>query len=131
MKNETIDLIIADLGWLDKNKKANNIADISRVLNHLALLSVTLGEDVCSAYALMNNSEDDYKGAFAESVSSSTVSVAKAEVVAEADLIEKKKAWTQARNIYKRLSTFLDRLDKVLEAHRQSLSIAKLEVKNI
>jgi hypothetical protein len=127
----TVETIIKDLKWLETNGKANNLGNISQVLNHIALHAVTLGEDVCNAYALMNELEDDYKGDFAKMVSESKESVAKAEIRAEAELIEKKKLWTQAKNGYKKLSTFLDRVDRTLESHRQSLSISKLEIKNI
>lgn len=131
MKSDIIDLIIVDLKWLDDNKKANNISAVSQVLNHLALLSVNLGEQVSEAYSLMNELEDEYKGSFADSVKAFDGSVAKAEVNAESELKGKKKDWTQARNSYKKLSTFLDRLDRVLDSHRQALSIQKLEAKNI
>lgn len=131
MNKTTVDLILINLKWLEENQKVNNIIKMSQVVNHLALLSVTLGQEVCNAYDLMNALEDNYKGLFAKRVSSSSESVAKAEVKAEAELIEEKKLWTQARGGYKKLSTFLDRVDKVLEAHRQAISIHKLEIKGI
>jgi hypothetical protein len=126
-----IDLIMNDLAWLDANKQATNIGQISLVLNHLSLLSVNLGEEVCQAYANMNNLEDEYKGAFADFVKDFNGSVAKAEISAESELKGMKKNWTTAKNGYKKLSTFMDRLDRVFDSFRQQLSISKLEIKNI
>jgi hypothetical protein len=119
------DLILKDLRWLEERKTSADIVSISQVLNHLAILSVTLGQDVGNAYSLMNELEDTYKQKYADFVKNFDGSVAKAELSAESELKEDKKNWTSAKNGYKKLSTFLDRVDKVLEAFRQSVSVIK------
>lgn len=117
--------IIKDLKWLEERKTSTDITSTSQVLSHLALLTVRLGEEVSDAYALMNELEDTYKAKYANYVKNFEGSVAKAELAAEADLAEDKKNWTAARNGYKKLSTYLDRCDKVLDAFRQSVSVIK------
>jgi hypothetical protein len=135
MNNDsTIDLIIKRLKWLETNNRSNNIVNISKVLSDLSLLAVTLGEDVSNAYRLQSEYEDNYDIAFAQKFSELTkagTSAAAAKPIVEAELANEKREWTTAKGVYKRLSTFLDRLDKVLDSHRQALSIAKLESKGI
>jgi hypothetical protein len=130
----TIDQVIDNLTWLDNNRRANNIHEISLCLAKLASLSVTLGENVSEAYRLQSEAEDNYDIAFAEKFSSLTregTSAAAAKPIVEAELGKMRREWTAAKVNHKKLSTFIDRLDKVLETHRQQLSISKLEAKNI
>lgn len=131
MNNEVIDQIDTCIKWLDDNKKANNIAEISAVINRLAVLSVNIGHQVSEAYELANQLEDQFKYEYAKAISESELSVAKAEKVAEVSTYETKKDWTAAKSGYKRLSVYLDRIDKVIESYRQFLSISKLDWKNV
>lgn len=130
-----IEDIQKDIHWLGENAKSGNIVAISQVLNHLSVLTVTLGHEVSDAYKLQQELEDDYDIAFAQKFSELTktgTSAAAAKPVVESELTEAKRNWTQARAGYKRLSTFLDRCDKVLEAFRQSVSVEKMSnLKNI
>lgn len=130
-----IDQITKDIEWLGKNAKSSNIGEISQVLNHLAVLTVTLGNQVSDAYALQQELEDEYDIAFATKfteLTKSGISAASAKPQVEAELGERKRDWSQAKAGYKRLSTFLDRCDKVLEAFRQSVSVEKMSnLKNI
>jgi hypothetical protein len=41
-----------------------------------------------------------------------------------------RKSYTTAKNGYKRLSVYLDRLDRVIESYRQLISVSKLDLKN-
>jgi uncharacterized protein YaaR (DUF327 family) len=124
--------ITGSINWLDKHKDSNNILNISKVIDNLAIKSATLGEMVSEAYALMNEAEDDYKISVAKFMSEATSSAAKAERDAEAKYAEQKRHWTACKNTYKKLDNFLERIDKICESHRQRISIMKMaEMKNI
>lgn len=131
MSLTTIEQIDACIKWLDKNNKSNNLVEIAQVIDRLAVLSVSLGHDVSGAYALMNDLEDTYKTEYAKAVSESDQSVAKAEKLAEVSTRNAKKDWTDAKNGYKRLSVYIDRIDKVIESYRQYISVSKLDLKNV
>ena len=130
MNSDVIEQLDKCIKWLDENNKANNLIEISTVIDRIAVLSVNVGHMVSEAYSLMNELEDSFKVAYAKSVSESDASVAKAEKAAEVITAEAKKDWTAAKNGYKRLSVYLDRLDKVIESYRQYISICKLDMKN-
>jgi hypothetical protein len=120
--SDVIKQIDVCIKWLDANNKANNLLDIAKTIDRIAVLSVNVGHMVSEAFALQNDLEDEYKGAFAKFIAESTESVAKAEVKAEAALLPK--------NGYKKLSVYLDRLDKVIESYRQFVSVSKMDMKN-
>jgi len=122
----SIDQVQDCISWLNENKTSSNLVQISTLINRLAVLSVNIGHDVSEAYAITNELEDTYKIAFAKKVSSSLDSAAKAEKRAESELEQEKKDWTQAKNAYKRLSIYLERIDKVIESYRQSVSVQKM-----
>lgn|SRR5690606_911583 len=128
-----IEQIDACIKWLDNNKRSTNIVEISQTIDRLAVLSVTLGTMVSDAYALMNKLEDDYDIAFASKfteLTKSGISAAAAKPQVEAELAEPKRDWTSAKNGYKKLSVYLDRIDKVIESYRQYISVTKLDLKN-
>lgn len=127
---DTIDQIEKCIQWLSDNDKSNNLVEICKVIDKLAVLSVSIGHQVSSAYGVANELEDDYDIAFAKEVSSSANSVAKAEREAEAKLGEKKKLHTQAKNNYKKLDMYLNRIDRVIESYRQLVSVSKMELKH-
>jgi PHD/YefM family antitoxin component YafN of YafNO toxin-antitoxin module len=131
MKNKTtIELIQDCVEWLDENKKATNMVQICQTIDRLAVLTVTVGHDVATAYEAMNTMEDDYKIAFAKAVSESSESVAKAERSAEVATADLRRNYTQAKNAYKRLQIWLDRIDRVIESYRQLISVSKLDLKH-
>ena len=130
MSSDVIEQLDKCIRWLDENNKANNLLEISTVIDRIAVLSVNVGHLVSDAYALMNEFEDTFKVAYAKSVSESDASVAKAEKAAEVATAEAKRDWTAAKNAYKRLSVYLDRIDRVIESYRQFISVSKLDMKN-
>jgi hypothetical protein len=126
----TIDQIQDCITWLDENKKSNNMIHICQTIDRLAVLTITIGHDVSNAYELMNNLEDEWKIAYAKAISESSESVAKAERAADVSTADLRKSYTTAKNGYKRLSVYLDRLDRVIESYRQLISVSKLDLKN-
>lgn len=125
----TIDQVDTCVKWLNENDKSNNLVEICKVIDKVAVLSVSIGHDVSQAYALMNTFEDEYKTAYAKEVSQSSLSVAKAEFDAEVKTQAIKVNYTQAKNGYKRLSIYLERIDRVIESYRQLVSVAKMDLK--
>jgi len=125
MTEELIKQINDNLRWLDQYVKVDNIVDKGMVLDKLSILCVTLSEQVTEAYSLMNELEDEYKTATAQVIKDSEKSVNKAEVEAEVMFADKKRDWTKAKNGYRKLSSYLDRIDKVIESHRQRISVVK------
>ena len=123
--NEITDEILSNLRWLENNIKSDDIIGKSKVLDKLAILSLNFSQQVTDAYSVMNELEDDYKIAIATFMRDFDGSAAKGEREAEVAHAKEKKDWTKAKNLYKGLNTFLDRIDKVLDAGRQSISVIK------
>lgn len=111
--------------WLDERVKSEDIVGLSMVIDKLAIQSMYFSSQVTDAYELMSQAEDNYKHAVAEYVAKSTGAIGKAEIAAVAEYQDLKKAWTDLKCIYKKLDTYLDRLDKVIESHRQRVSVIK------
>jgi len=133
MNKDTIDLIQDCINWLDQHNKSTALVPITQTIDRLAVLSVSLGHEVSEAYALMNTLEDSYDISFAEKFSKLTkegTSAAAAKPMVEAELAHMKRDWTTAKNGYKRLSLFIDRIDRVIESYRQYISVSKLDLKN-
>lgn len=124
---------IADLmQWLDENIHSDDIVTLGRVLDKLSLLGENLGEMVSDAYALQNELEDEYKISVAEYRKNTAGGIAKVEIEAEVEYAQKKRDWTFAKNGYMKLRTRLDRIDKILESHRQRISVlVKTGLKNM
>jgi hypothetical protein len=133
MNNEKlIDLINKQIKWLDDNIKSNDILTVGKVLDKLSILAESFGEVVTEAYSIQNILEDEYKHSVAEFRKEYKGGVGKGEIEAEVEFADKKRDWTQAKNIYKKLSMKLDRIDKILESHRQSISVVvKTSLKNM
>ncbi len=131
---ELITLIDKQVAWLDAklDQKSNDIIGVSKVKDKLAILSEGLGEVVTDAYGIMNELEDEYKFAIAQFKKDFKGGVAKGEIEAEVEFAGKKKDWTQAKNMYKKLNMKLERIDKILESHQQSVSVlVKTGLKNM
>lgn len=124
---QVVDQINDCIEWLNAHDKSHNLVEICQVIDKLAVLSVSVGEQVSEAYALMNDLEDEYNMAYAQAVSQSSLSVAKAEAHAEATI--DKSPYTTAKNAYKRLSIYLERIDRVIESYRQLVSVSKMDMK--
>ena len=125
---QIVEEIRRNLDWLNLNAKSPNISDIVIVLNKLSIQAVTLGDLKSDAYDVMTDMEDDYKSSMADKVNElikGGLGVAAAERQAEADLKTKRNDWKQAEKIFQRMRTFLDRIDIVLDAHRQRVSVEK------
>ena len=128
----TIDLIQDCITWLDDHNKSTDLVRISQTIDRLAVLTVSLGHEVSSAYGLMNDLEDTYDIKFAEEFVEAVkdMSAAAAKPYVEAKLGEDRRNFTKAKNGYKRLSVFLERVDKTIESYRQFISVSKLDLKN-
>ncbi len=126
------DDIIKSIDWLESRLKSEDIVSLGIVIDKLAIQSVTLANQVSEAYALMNEAEDDYKHSIAEYMNDFVGAKNKAEIAAEVKFKDKKEHWTATKNVYKRLDMFLDRVDKIIESHRQRVSVIKqASMKNV
>lgn len=127
---EEVDKVIK---WLEANKQSENIVRISQVLNQLAILSSTVSQQVTEAYAVMNELEDNYDIAYAEEtvkVMKEGNSAAGTKPIVEAKLAGTKKSFTSAKNIHKKLSMYLDRMDRIADFYKQYVSNLKIELKH-
>lgn len=136
MTEEKKDAIIKEIGksirWFDQNAESDNLVLLSQNLTRLVAQSATLANEVILAYALMNESEDNYKIAVDEFVRNFEGSTAAAEPRARAEHAGLKRDWTTAKNLYKRYDIILDRVDKICDAIRQRVSVVKqAEMKNV
>jgi hypothetical protein len=132
--DDVISQIQKNIDWLDKNAASKNMVKICQVIDRLAVLSVSVGHHVAEAYAIMNELDDDYDVSFSKRFVevSQQKSAAATKPTVEAELADKRRAFTQAKNAYKRLDIYLDRLDKVIESYRQLVSVVKQsEMKHI
>lgn len=122
------DSIIKGLTYLEGLQNSNDITTIAKALNRMSILTVRLGQEVTDAYQLQSELEDEYDIAYAQRFSELTTtgtSAAAAKPIVEAELAEKRKDWTAAKVGYKKLSGFLDRIDRVLDTFKQSQSVIK------
>jgi hypothetical protein len=123
------DLIIKDLQWLESQKTSTDIVRISHVLNHLSILSVRLSQETVDAYKLQSELEDDFDIKYAQrftELTGSGTSAAAAKPMVEAELFQEKRDWTKAKIGYKKLSSFLERIDRVMDTWRQAVSVQKM-----
>ena len=129
------DRIISGIKWLEERTDSTDIIGLSQGLNRLAILTVRLAEEVTGAYALQSELEDTYDTKLAKRFSELTTSgtsAAAAKPIVEAELAEDRKQWTQAKVLYKKLNSFLDRSDRVMDTFRQYISCQKqADMKNI
>jgi|JI9StandDraft_2_1071091.scaffolds.fasta_scaffold80266_4 cell division protein FtsX len=131
-RDELITLINQQIEWLEDNIHSYDILSVGKVLDKLSILAESFGEEVSEVYALANTLEDDYKISVAQYMKDNEGSAAKLEREAEVEFADKKRDWTTAKNGFKKLNTKLDRIDKILESHRQSISVlVKTSVKNM
>ena len=132
---KTIEQINQIINWLNDNNKSSNIVLLTQSLNKLSVLCVTLAQDVSDAYALMNELEDvyddKYNSRFTElTAGKDKISAAAAKPQVEAELVEDKKNHTSAKGGYKKLSMYLDRVDRVNDSFRQYVAGLRDERKN-
>lgn len=125
MTEETIVKIHGLIRWLEDNRDSQNVNEISIHLGDLAIHSMYFGEQVSDAYADMNNSEEKYKGSVAKFVAKSTGPAAKSEREAEVLYEEDRKAFIDSKNLFKKLNSKLDRIDKILDHYKQRVSVIK------
>lgn len=126
--NDNTDSIIKGLRYLESQTNSNDISTIAKALNKLAILTVRLGEEVTDAYKLQSELEDDFDAAYAKRFSELTASgtsAAAAKPIVEAELIEMKRDWTAAKVGYRKLASFLERVDRVLDTFKQSQSVIR------
>jgi hypothetical protein len=119
------DDIQKSIDWLEQRIKSENIIELGIVLDKLSIQSMYLASQVSDAYELMNQAEDDYKHAVARYIKDFPGSRAKADVEAEVAYQDKKEHWTACKSVYKKLQMYLDRVDKIIESHRQRISVIK------
>lgn len=129
---ELITLIEKQIAWLDANVKSTNAVAVTQVCDKLAILSSNFGDLVTDAYGLMNDLEDDYKLAVSTFKKNFKGSVARSEVEVDSECDQKRRDWTQAKNGYHKLKIKLERIDKILDSRKQSISVLmKTEGKRI
>ena len=127
-----IEEIKKSIDWLEARIKSENIVEIGIVLDKLSIQALYLATQVTDAYELMSQAEDDYRHAVADFVVGRQGSLAGAEREAEVKFREKKEHWTACKSMYKKLDMYLDRVDKIIESHRQRISVIKqTNLKNI
>lgn len=130
--DELITLIRRQIDWLDANIQNTNAVAVTQVCDKLSTLSYNFGDVVTGAYELMNQLEDDLKLAVATFKKEFKGSVARADIEAEVECAKQRKDFTQAKNVYKRLNVQLERIDKILDSRKQSVSVLmKTSVKGI
>ena len=125
---DMIDDILKNIKWLEDRITSEDIVNIGIVLDKISIQAMYFSSQVSDAYALMGEAEDSYKHAVAAFIRGFAGSTAKAEREAEIEYASLKLRWTAAKNMYKKLDMFLDRVDKVIESHRQRVSVIKQTV---
>lgn len=117
--------------WLENNGKSQDISGIVIALDDLAIASFYFVEQVSDAHAQMNEAEAIFKATFARSVSESKESTAKAERTAEVICESLRRDFVTWKNLYSKLRLRMDAIDKILDTHRQRVSLLKqMELKH-
>lgn len=128
MKETNNDVISKGLKFLQGLENSNDISTIAKALNRISILTVRLGEEVTDAYQLQSELEDAYDRASSkrssELIEGGTSAAAAKQIVA-LELADMKKDWTAAKVGHKKLSMFLERVDKVMDTFKQSQSVIK------
>jgi len=129
-QEENIEKIHQIIRWLETHSRSQDISGFCVSLDELAIASFYLAEAVSEAHTTMNDAEASYKAAMARSVAESKESTAKAERLAEVSHEGLRKEFVSWRNLYSKLRLKMDRIDSVLESHKQRVSFLKQEIKN-
>lgn len=133
--DEVTNQIFEAIKWFDENNKSTNVSQLSEKLDKFNVLLARFNEIVCDSFDLESDFETEYKTSFAEKKKELTdkgTSVAKAEMQAEFDLIQKRKDWNEASKTYRRFKSRLERFDKIADSKKQRVStINKTELKNL
>jgi len=128
------DQINKALKWIEENKKSLNVVQLSQALVSLGLLCSSLSHLVHDAYELQTYAEHNYDTLFAQRFTEVTkgkeMSAAAAKPAIEWELSEKKKEFLDAKIVFKKLSSQLDRLDKIQEGLRTLVSTLKTDLKH-
>lgn len=114
---------------LERMKESNAIVEIGQICNTLSIDSSYFARLVADAYSVMNEAEDEYKMKVSQEVETLTNSglpASKAEKMAENKYQDEKKTWTAAKNVYKRYSLYLERIDRILDEFKQYCSSVKM-----
>ncbi len=129
---QTVQKIYDVVRWLENNGSSQAITDIVIKLDELAIQSMWLAEGVSDAYAARNDAEENYKHAYAKAITNSAESVAKAEKRAFVDNEALRKEFLMWDNLYQKFRMKLDRIETVLDTHRQRVSLLKqMDLKNV
>lgn len=132
MNQETLIKIHQTIKWLEDNSKTQDIDTMSIKLNELALYTVYFSEQVSDAHQQMDLAEEDYKSATAKYVAESTLPAAKSEREAEVLFGPMRKEFILMKSIQRKCKGLLDRVDRVLDHHKQRVSVVKqAEMKHI
>jgi hypothetical protein len=119
------------LRWLEAHRKSTNIVQLSQALNTLNIFAITLGNQVSGAYEILNELEHEYDSLttneFLSLIEAKKNSAAAAKPLSEQKYVDLKLSCVKARNIYKRLSVQLDRVDRLSDVFRQYISNLKDE----
>lgn len=123
---ETITKIYEDVRWLENNGKSQAISDIVLKLDSLSILCLYFSESVSDAYAAKAEDEEAYKYAVAKHIADSKESAAKAKEQAFVEYASLRKTFIESDSLYQKLRMKLDRLDTILDTHRQRVSLLKM-----
>jgi hypothetical protein len=127
--SEITEKIGVSIKKLERMKESNAIVEIGQICNTLSIDSSYFARLVADAYSVMNEAEDEYKMKVSlevETLTNSGLPASKAEKMAENKYQDEKKTWTSAKNVYKRYSLYLERIDRILDEFKQYCSSVKM-----
>lgn len=127
--SEVVEKIGISIKKLERLKDSTAIVEIGSICNTLSIDSSYFAKLVADSYTLMNETEDEYKQKIAEEVDKLTsegMPASRAERQAENKFKEDKRTWTEAKNMYKRYSLYLERIDRILDEFKQYCSSVKM-----
>lgn len=134
--DEIVTRIAQTINALDKLKDSQDVVEIGKQCNDLAIASTFFAKLVSDAYDVANELEDEYKQSVlgaTEKFSSApdSLSFNRAEQKAKLENAQSCKDWTSAKNTYNRYKLRLDRIDRVLDSFKQySSSVKAIDLKH-
>ena len=127
--NEITEKIGISIKKLERLKDSSAVVEIGSICNGLSIESSYFAKLVADCYSIMNDAEDDYKLKLAEEIERLTndgMTASKSSFLAELKYKDEKKTWTESKNLYKRYSLYLDRIDRILDEFKQYCSSVKM-----
>lgn len=124
---DVIEKMQADIDWYDKNIHCQDINQLAKVADHLAINNYYLAESVAKTYDLSNKAELAFKDSVNASQAKSDLPVSKSKILAEKEFKTLREDWKEADGTYKYINMKYQAVETIIDQLRQRISYLKDE----